>query len=134
MKDSSSNQSSQQTTSDSATTLAAARLQTSISRQIGQDIFFAAGPLGELAIHARDVRLAAPSPEHSVLAFVLENVFRKLEYDQSERPVHSSELAERKRLFFAPVTAAADCLAGKGGDPLSNADALVRAVSEALPI
>lgn len=133
MPGSDSSQSSQQTTSDSAITLAAARLQTSIIRQIDKDTFCAVERLGELAIHARDVRRAASSPEHRMLAFVLESAFRKLEYDQSDRPFYLSEWTARKRLFIAPPTAAANFLAGKGGDPLSIADALIRAVSEALP-
>lgn len=130
MPESDSNQSSTQTTSDSTIVLAAFRLQATLIRQIEQSTFGAVEPLGELAIYAREVRRTAVAPEHRMVAFVLENVLRRLHYDLEDRP---APLFEYQRLFLGPVTGAATFLAGKGGDALAIADALVRAASEALP-
>jgi hypothetical protein len=133
MKGSPSDRSSPRKTSDSAVALAAVRLQERLVRQIEQGIFCAVDPLGELIIYAREVRQTAPLPEHRVLAFVLECVLGRLQYDQEDRPVHLSESTAFQRLFLNPVTAAANCLSGKGGEAVAIADALVLAASEALP-
>lgn len=133
MPGSGSSPSSPPKTSDSTVALAAARLQERLSRQIEQGVFCGVDSLGELIIHARNVRLAATTSEHRVLAFVVESVLRRLRYDQADRPVQLSESLELQRQFVGPVTAAADCLAGKwGDDALAIADALVRTASAAL--
>jgi hypothetical protein len=103
-------------------------------RQIEQDLFCAAESLAELAIYARDIRYATPVMEHRVLAFSLEAVCRRLAEDQTDRPVHLSETNSIRKLFHKPITKAANCLAGKGGDVFVIADRLVKAISEALPI
>jgi hypothetical protein len=102
-------------------------------RQIEQDLFCAAEPLAELAAYALDIRCATPVMEHRVLAFVLEAVCRQLAEDQTDRPVGLSETNSIRKLFHKPITEAADCLAGKGGDPFAIADSLVKSISEALP-
>jgi hypothetical protein len=50
------------------------------------------------------------------------------------RQVSLSETNSFRKLFHKPITEAADCLAGKGGDVFAIADSLVKAISEALPI
>lgn len=109
------------------------RLQERLVRQIEQGIFCDVDPLGELVIYAREVRQTAPLPEHRVLAFMLECVLGRLRYDQEDRSVSLSESRAFRRQFRDPVTTAANCLTGKGGDVLAIAEALVRAASEALP-
>ena len=133
MKGSTSDQSSPRTTSGSAVSIAAVRLQERISRQIEKDTFCATEPLGELAILAREAKRVAASPEHKVLAFVLETVFRRLHYDQDGRKIGLSEQATRQRLFREPVTQAAACLTGKGGEATTISAALIGAADQALP-
>lgn len=119
-------------TSDSPVSLPAARLQQVLIRQIERDVFCTADALEEVAVHARDIRRNATEGEHRVLAFVLESTCHLLAYNQRERAVRLSEINVIRRLFHDPMTQAVTCFAGKGGSPLSAADALVKAVSEAL--
>ena len=134
MRESNSSRFSRATPSDSPIALAVARLQQRLTRQIERNIFCTAGPLAELAIHARDVRRDAISAEQRVLAFVLETTLGLLASDQDGRAVNVSEIDALKRLFLDPITRAVTFLAGKGGDPIVIADSLVAAMSKALPL
>lgn len=118
---------------DPIITLAGTRFQECLIAQIERGKFGAKEPLEELAIYAREAWRASPSLTHKVLAFVLETALRRWAYDGSDRPVQLSQMAALRRAFQAPITQAADCLAGKGGDPTAIAGALVEAISEALP-
>jgi hypothetical protein len=119
--------------SRSAVVLAAARLQQSLITQIERDTFCAPESLEALAIHARDIQRDTTSSDHRILAFVLETILRRVAYDVSDRPVQLSETVALRRLFQNPITQAADCLAGKNGNPIAIVDALIKAVSERLP-
>jgi hypothetical protein len=134
MRGSGSSPSSPQTTSDSAVVLAAAQLQQQLTRQIEKGSFCAAEPLAELAIHARNIRYTSPIAEHRLLAFVLQTVCQELADDQTGRQVRLSETNSRRKLFHKPITEAATCLVGRGGDVFAIANSLVKAISEALPI
>jgi hypothetical protein len=125
MRESGSSPSSPPTTLDSAIALSAARLQERLIRQIEQGKFCSAGPLGELAIHAREIKRSTPVIEHRVLAFVLEMVRQRLADDQIGRPVHLSEIDAIRKLFHKPITEAA---------VVAIADDLVKAISEVVPI
>jgi len=108
-------------------------LQQSLITQIERGTFCAAESLEVLAIHARDIRRDTTSANKRILAFVLETILRRVAYDVSDRPVQLSEMAALRRVFLNPVTQAADCLAGKSGNPIGIADALIKAVTEELP-
>lgn len=114
-------------------TLAGRRFQECLIAQIEGNKFGATEPLEELAIYAREVWRASPPPQYRVLAFVLETALRRWAYDASDQPVQLSEMAALRRAFQPPITQAADCLAGKGGDPIAIAGTLIETISTALP-
>jgi hypothetical protein len=84
-------------------------------------------------MYAGEITRATSSEQQRILAFVLEMVLRRWEYDVADRPYALSEAAALCRIFQQPVVQASECLAGQGGDPIEIAAALVKAVASGLP-
>ncbi len=111
------------------TDLAAVHLKRQFLNQTQLNRFGKLEALLELAIYARGCIGSSLTSGRVTVAFVLERVLNKCAHDLDGRPVRLSEIAELGARLCLPVERAVEFLAGRDGDPIEIAAALVRAAA-----